>query len=141
MNKFESLIKYLPLLDDNIGTWVIDRENDGTPEFPIQMPFVDYSEIVHHFIEDVYDFNNKNKEFELSRYGEILEKNGIKWGSKSMSVANVSALDGQCVMALIMGAVRAERFCDGALLEFFKDGSIKKWLERLNEIASTTETR
>lgn len=141
MNKFESLIKYLPLLDDNIGTWVVDRENDGTPEFPIQMPFVDYSEIVHHFIEDVYDFNNKNKEVELSRYGEILEKNGIKWGSKSMSVANVSALDGQCVMALIMGAVRAERFCDGALLEFFKDGSIKKWLERLNEIASTTETR
>ena len=56
-----------------------------------------------------------------------------------MSVANVSALDGQCVMALIMGAVRAERFCDGALLEFFKDGSIKKWLERLNEIALTTE--
>ena len=82
MNKFESLIKYLPLLDDNIGTWVIDRENDGTPEFPIQMPFVDYSEIVHHFIEDVYDFNNKNKEFELSRYGEILEKKRNKMGFK-----------------------------------------------------------
>lgn len=28
---FENLIKYLPLLeDDNIGTWIIDRENDGT---------------------------------------------------------------------------------------------------------------
>lgn len=31
MNKFENLIKYLPLLeDDNIGAWIIDRENDGT---------------------------------------------------------------------------------------------------------------
>ena len=135
MKKFENLIKYLPLLeDDNIGTRIIDRENDGTPEHPIQMPFVNYSEMVHHFIKDVYDFEEKNKDFELTRYGEILEKNGLEWGSKSMSEADVSSLDGQCIMALIMGAVRAERFCDGALLGFFKDGSIKKWLERLKKI-------
>lgn len=135
MNKFKNLIKYLPLLeDDNFGTWIIDRENDGTPEHPIQMPFVNYSEMVHNFIKDVYDFEEKNKDFELTRYGEILEKNGLEWGSKSMSEADVSYLDGQCIMALIIGAVRAERFCDGALLGFFKDGSIKKWLERLKEI-------
>ena len=135
MKKFENIIKYLPLLeDDNIGTWIIDRENDGTPEHPIQMPFVNYSEMVHDFIKDVYDFEEKNKDFELTRYGEILEKNGLEWGSKSMSEADVSSLDGQCIMALIMGAVRAERFCDGALLGFFKDGSIKKWLERLKKI-------
>ena len=138
MNKFNNLIKYLPLLeDDNFGAWVIDRENDGTPEHPIQMPFVNYSEMVHHFIEDVYDFSENNKDFKLTRYGEILEKNGLEWGSKSMSEANVSYLDAQCVMALIMGAVRAERFCDGALLGFFKDGSIKKWLERLKELDNT----
>ena len=138
MNKFDNLINYLPLLeDDNFGAWVIDRENDGTPEHPIQMPFVNYSEMVHHFIEDVYDFSENNKDFKLTRYGEILEKNGLEWGSKSMSEANVSYLDAQCVMALIMGAVRAERFCDGALLGFFKDGSIKKWLERLKELDNT----
>ena len=37
-------------------------------------------------------------------------------------------------MALLMGAVRAERFCDGALKEFVENGSITKWLERLKEI-------
>ena len=144
MNKFNNLIKYLPLLeDDNFGAWVIDRENDGTPEHPIQMPFVNYSEMVHHFIEDVYDFSENNKDFKLTRYGEILEKNGLEWGSKSMSEADVSALDAQCVMALIMGAVRAERFCDGALLGFFKNGSIRRWLERLKELntSSGTEVR
>ena len=135
MSKFENLTKYIPQLkDDSIGNWVIDRENDGTPEHPKQKPFVNYSEMVHHFIDDVYDFEEKNKDFELTRYGEILEKNGLEWGSKSMSEADVSSLDAQCVMALIMGAVRAERFCDGALLGFFKDGSIKKWLERLKKI-------
>ena len=144
MSKFAELTKYLPLLeDDNIGTWIIDRENDGTPEHPIQMPFVNYSEMVHRFIDDVYDFSDNNKDFELTRYGEILERNGLEWGSKSMSEADVSSLDTQCVMALIMGAVRAERFFDGALFSFFKDGSIRRWLERLKELdtGSGTEVR
>ena len=139
MNKFENLIKYLLLLeDDAIGTWFIDRENDGTPEHSIQMPFVNYSEMVHHFIDDVYAFVDENKDFELNHYYDILEKNGLEWGSKSMSEADVSHLDGKCIMALIVGAVRAERFCDGALLGFFKDGSIKKWLMRLKEIDGGT---
>ena len=67
MTKFENLIKYLPLLeDDNIGTWIIDRENDGTSDHPIQMPFVNYSEMVHHFIEDVYAGENVNYAIEKS---------------------------------------------------------------------------
>ena len=136
MSKFTELTKYLSLMeDDNIGSWIIDRENDGTPEYPIQMPFVNYSEMVHRFIDDVYNFSDNNKDFELTRYGEILERNGLEWGSKSMREADVSSLDAQCIMALIMGAVRAERFCDGALLGFFRDGSIRRWLERLKEVA------
>ena len=135
MSKYAELTKYLPLLeDDNIGFWIIDRENDGTPEHPIQMPFVNYSEMVDCFIDDVYDFSENNQDFELTRYGEILERNGLEWGTKSMSEADVSSLDAQCVLALIMGAIRAERFCDGALLGFFKNGSIRRWLERLNEV-------
>lgn len=102
------------------------------------MPFVQYTEMVHRFLDDVYEFMEHNKDFELNRYGEILNQNGIEWGSKSMSAADVSNKDARCVMALIMGAVRAERFCDGALLGFFKDGSIRRWLERLQEIDGGT---
>ncbi|MBQ9970058.1 MAG: hypothetical protein IJP15_06140 [Oscillospiraceae bacterium] len=135
MKKFESMTKYLPLLEnDKIGTWVIDRENDGTPEHPFHMPFVDYSEMVRSFIRDVHEFHENNKDFELTHYSEILEKNGLKWDSESMSEADVSDLDSHCVMALLMAAVRAERFCDGALLDFFENGSMKKWLTRLQEI-------
>ena len=40
MSKFDILIKYIPIIQaDSIGEWVIDKENDGTPEHPIQMPF------------------------------------------------------------------------------------------------------
>lgn len=139
MNKYDNLIKYLPLLeDDNFGTWVIDRKNDGTMEHPIHMPFVNYSEMVNHFIDDIYDFVDHNEDMKLTQYNEILNKNGFEWGSKSMSEADVSDLDAQCIMALLVGAVRAERFCDGALLGFFKDGSIRKWLERLKKIDGGT---
>lgn len=134
MPNFKSLTQYIPLIvDDDIGTWIIDRENDGTMEHPIQMPFVNYSEMVDRFVEDVYAFHKAHPEFELNRYGEVLEKNGLEWGGK-MSAADVSDKDAQCVLALIIGAVRAERFCEGALMGFFKDGSIEKWLTRLLEI-------
>ena len=51
-----------------------------------------------------------------------------------MESADVSALDGQTVMALLVGAVRAERFCDGALLGFLESGCVERWLRRLREI-------
>jgi hypothetical protein len=51
-----------------------------------------------------------------------------------MKNTDVSSLDGKCVVALLVGTVRAERFCDGVLLSFFKSGVIKKWLLRLKEI-------
>ncbi len=139
MGRFEKLTNYLAQLDgDKVGTWIIDKENDGTPEHPIQMPFVNYSDMVHHFLDDVYEYVESCKDLGLNKYGEILERNGLEWGAKSMSEADVSKLDAQCVMALIVGAVRAERFCDGALLGFFKDGSIQKWLTRLKEIDGGT---
>jgi hypothetical protein len=132
MSKFDILTKYIPKIQaDSIGEWVIDKENDGTPEHPIQMPFVGYSEMVDNFIDDIYTFEESNKDMELTRYGDILKDKGLEWDTESMKNADVSDLNAQCVLALIMGAVRAERFCDGALLDFFTSGSMLKWLERL----------
>lgn len=135
MSKYDILTKYIPIIQaDSIGEWILDEENDGTSERPIQMPFVSYSEMVHKFISDVYTFEKNNKDMELTRYEDILKDNDLEWDAESMKNADVSNLNAQCVLALIMGAVRAERFCDGALLDFFKSGCMLKWLERLNSI-------
>ena len=132
---YECLTALIPALQsDNYGKWIIDKENDGTQEHPIQFPFVNYGEVVRKLENEIYHFEQEHSEFALNRYGEILEKNGIKWGSESMQKTDVSNIDGETVMALLMGAIRAERFCDGALLGFCKDGSIIKWLGRLKEI-------
>lgn len=135
MSKFAILTKYISMIQaDSIGEWVIDKENNEMTKHPIQMPFVGYSEMVYNFIDDVYAFEKSNKDMELGRYGDILKDNGLEWDMKSMKNATVEDLNAQSVLALIMGAVRAERFCNGALLDFFKSGCILKWLERLNNI-------
>lgn len=135
MKKYKCLTKYLYWLEgDKIGEWVFDHKNEGTLENPRQAPYVSYTTMIFLFIDDVYDFSERNEEFGLDRYDMILEENGIKWGAESMDNADVSKMDGRGVMALIMGAVRAERFSDGALLHFFRNGTMRKWLERLKEI-------
>ncbi|MFI8623811.1 DUF6508 domain-containing protein [Bacillus altitudinis] len=140
MSQFEILTNYIPLLQCNdIGEWVIDKENDGTAEHPIQMPYVNYSETVRRFIEDVYTFAEQHQEMGLTRYSEILKENGIEGGTNDMENVDTSHLNAQCVLALIMGVVRAERFCDGVILNFFKSGAIFKWLERLDRLESPNE--
>lgn len=131
---YEKLTEFIPQLDGlEYGRWIVDHENDGTLEHPIHMPFVDYHSIVSGFVMAVYEFMDVHPELNLTKYQEILSTHNISWGTESMKNTDVSLLDGQTVMALIMGAVRADRFCEGALLGFFQDGSMTRWLIRLKE--------
>lgn len=135
LSQFKILTNYIPMLQgDDIGEWVIDHENDGTAEHPIQMLFVNYSETVRRFIEDVYTFAEQHQEMRLTRYSEILKENGIEGGMNDMENVDISNVNAQCVLALIMGVLRAERFCEGVILDFFTNGTIVKWLERLERL-------
>ncbi|NPD30383.1 hypothetical protein HLV37_00565 [Eggerthellaceae bacterium zg-1084] len=133
---FESLTKYLPAIEkaEGFGDWVVDRESKGTMNDPIKMPYVNYGTVVTDVEQAIYDFMDGHPEYELTHYRDILERNGLEWGGRAMSEADVSELDGQAVMALLLGAVRAERFCDGALLSFFENGGVRRWLVRLRAI-------
>ena len=132
---FEELTAFLPKLQDkNYGEWIVGKENDGTPEHPIQFPFVAYNRIVEDFMDAAYAFIDAHKEMELTRYHDILSESNIEWDSESMKNADVASLDGRTIMALIVGAIRADRFCEGALLGFFEDGSMFKLLNRLKAI-------
>ena len=132
MPNFEIITKYIGIFsDEEYGEWVIDREHSGTLDDPINIPHVCYSKIVNEFIEDVYSVVNA---FNIKKYDQILENHGIDWEYESMKNANVDDLPFEVVLALILGAVRAERFCDGALLGFLREGHIKKWLCRLKRI-------
>ena len=97
------------------------------------MPFVNYSNGVNAFRSALGTFVDKHPNMQLTSYGEILEESGISWGFEPMEDVDVSNFSGRTVMALLVGAVRAERFCDGALLHFFENSCITRWLQRLEE--------
>ncbi len=116
------------------GQWVIDKENDGSPEHPIQLPYVDYNDAVLELIHAVYRFVKDHSEMELTDYQQILEDNGIQFGDEGIKTADVSSLDGRTVVALLLSIIRMDRFCEGLLLEYCETGYVEKWLARLREI-------
>ena len=135
MKKYSALTKYINLLkNDIVGEWSCDKENDGSSERPMHLPFVIYSITVDKLTDDIYKFAKESDEIVLSKYADILNANGIKWGYDSMMKADASVLDAKCILALLIASLRAERFCDGALLEFIKNGAVIRWLKRLQEL-------
>ena len=131
---YESLTRMIPGLIEEYGTLIVDNESKGTMDDPIRMPFVDYSPAVTELMKAVYAFKAEHPDFELTKYEEILNSNGLKWSWESMSEADVSNADGRLVMALLLGAIRADRFSEGTLLGFLEEGSVLRWLKRLKEI-------
>lgn len=129
---YHVLTKYIGKLPNlkNYGEWVRDENIN-------QIPFLNYDKIIKSFFYEIYQFVENNPEYQLYDYQLILEKNGIEWKSDSMKNADVTNLDGQCILALILGVIRAERFFEGTLLEFFEEGYISKWLKRLKELEFT----
>lgn len=120
MGKFDILTKYIPLIpSDSYGEWIINHENDGTPEHPKTFPYVEHSEMVSNFIDDVYSFMKENKK---------------EWNNKPLDIADVETLEAKYVLAMIMYALRIDRFVDDVLISYFEDGCILKWLERLKTI-------
>lgn len=135
MKKYSVLTKYINLLEnDNVGEWIVDKENDGSSERPMHLPFVIYSITVKKLADDIYKFAKESDEIVPGKYADILNANGIEWGYDSMMQADASELDAQCILALLIAFLRAERFCDGALLGFIKNGAVIRWLKRLQEL-------
>ena len=132
---YESLTRHIGKISrDTAGTVITDHSGDGTPERPYQMPFVSYSSEVEAFVRDIYAFENAHRELKLNDYQEILGRNGIRWDIRSMADAPAESLDADCILALLLGAVRTEKFVDGALLRFVRNASIGRCLERLKDL-------
>lgn len=137
-NKYKLLTKYIGKFEfvKSFGDWHVDHINEGIQENPIQMPHVNYTKLADMFVEEFYQFVEAHPEYSLSNYKGILEKNNIKWDSESMRNVDLNSIDSDCILALVMGAIRADRFSEGTLLGFFEEGYILDWLKRLRVMDS-----
>lgn len=118
----------------SFGRWITDeRELKDESE---QIPFVLYDDLVEMFIEEFHHFAEHHLEYKLTNYYSIIKNNGLNLEKESLEKAPLETLDEQGVLALLMGAIRADRFKEGTLLEFFNEGIIVKWLRILQEMDS-----
>lgn len=133
-NKFSALTKYIKDIEEleSCGEWIFENKGTGTPEDPIQLPYLKYDELIYNFIEDFYQFSDSHPEYELTNYQFILRENNIEWNLKSMSEVDPLLLESKCILALMMGVVRGERFSEGSLLWCLKEGPMLSWLKRLS---------
>lgn len=83
---YQTLTNYLSeIKNDAFGKWIIDKDNDGTPEHPIQMPYVEYSQVIRRFIHDIHSFQEDHPESGLNRYSDILRDNNLE----SLCISNI----------------------------------------------------
>ncbi len=76
---YQTLTDYLPEIEsDGFGKWIVDKDNDGTPENPIQISYAEYSQVVRRFIHDTYSFQENHPEYGLNRYSDILRENNLE---------------------------------------------------------------
>ena len=130
MKKYEQLTKYITLIDsNNIGNWKgIDKK---ASESHADLPYLQYSEIIYDFIEDVISFCDKHIEFNCKNYVQNLKNVKIDVGH--LSNVDLKKCDEKTIVLMIFAAVRKERFCEGTLLFYIKNGSLLKWLKILEE--------
>lgn len=112
-------------------TGIISKISDEAP-----------NRVKRQLIQEIQNFVDRHSDYELVRYQDILKQNGLEWSIESMQHADVSKLNGQGVMALLVGAYRADYMAggweDGPWAELFESGCVKRWLLRLKEIDKTT---
>jgi len=100
--------------------WGGGKQDDGT----IQFSFPLYPVFVHEFEEELYRLELSN-----ATYGDTMDKNG--WWDQKKMIQDIPRMNDAEVIAALTAIYRGERFCDGLINEFIKNGAIVLLLEQL----------
>ncbi len=136
MSDYERLVQFIPWLqEDDVGEWVFDKENDGSPDHPKHAPYFRYSKTVNRFLDALFaetkKLSEKDGHFE---YHEAIMESGLSWHPSDLEEADVSCLPAKTILAMLTSVVAGERFCDGLMARFITKGFFVRWLERLKVI-------
>ena len=131
--RYYELTRFLPIFNsDHFGEWYADNTADGSFEHPYHIPCFSYDDNIEKFSSAVLFFMDNHPEMDLENYKDILRDNAIE--IEAIKEFDYSKCDGQCICAMIVANVLAEKFCDGAILKSCEDGTFVKWLGRLKEL-------
>lgn len=138
--QYEALTRLIPEMEKDIyGEWNFEKKGEGTKENPYTMPHVSFSPAVYSLLSELAQIEREHPEYEFRKYGEYLIGKGyIKkiagaFPINDLKSVSVELLNDEDILMMIYAVQRADRFCEGILLGFLKDGTILKWLRRLLE--------
>lgn len=131
MLKYKTLTDHIDVLSNsNFGEW----SSGNSSEDAVALPFVIYSKEVMDFLLSVDNFLDVENNDIFFDYKSLLEKENIEYSMDAFIAADINKLQAETLCAMIIGTIRADRFCEGVLLESFENGHILKWLKRLKEL-------
>ena len=135
MSKFDKIIALVePLKQDSFGEWHGGIKKKKHEDASFQIPFVAYTQTAHNLISEIEDFVDQNPYYELKRYAKLLKERNIEFSQEAFNKVDLDKLDAPGVMAILVGLMRAERFCEGVFLDNLKSGFIIKCIRSLEEI-------
>lgn len=123
--KYENITKYLPYFAG--GGDAGELQGGKQPDGQVAMPYVAYQKEIGKFLKEFTGSELTDRE-----HGEKMDARGW-WDESAMAgaIAEMSATDvGTCITAI----VRRERFSEGTILRFIKNGILAKLLARLKEL-------
>lgn len=90
----------------------------------------EYDEITEEFMHKMYEFVPNGGQ----SYDEVIYKATGHDGHDDLTKVDVSELDGDTILYMIFSRLRGERFTDGLFGSYVANGTMDKWLKRLQEI-------
>ncbi len=85
-------------------------------------------------MQEYADSKNVNIFERIHIFEEILQRYGISWKDNQMSTADMSQMDAAGVIALIVCTTWTNRLRPGLIQLYLKNGTISKWLYRLEAL-------
>lgn len=139
--QYESLTKLIPEMEKDIfGEWNLEKEGECTEENTSIMPYVSFTPTAYTFFSEMGRIVEQHPEFNIYNYKEYLVQRGyISDGKGPFPIEKLQTvpsekLNEEDIFAMCFAVQRSDRFCEGIMLKFFKDGTILAWLKRLAEL-------
>lgn len=123
--KYQNLTQFLPYFagGQSGGEWRGGKQADGQ----VIMPYVAYDEKIEEFFEEF-----SRSELADRDYGEKMDARG--WWEESAMNAAIAEMSAEDVGTCITAIWRRDRFSEGTILRFIKNGILAKLLARLKEL-------
>ncbi len=110
------------------GDRLLEKSDDGETY---------YTDAVKYYIEAVYRFSQKNPEYDMGNYDDILMYNGFD----NYETFDVSDKDAECCMAMLIFLNRGEHFGSDTVYRGIKCGLVERCIARLRELDEKGETK